>query len=32
MGPFFISKTKYDKILKGDLEELEKTKALYLNN
>jgi leucyl-tRNA synthetase len=30
MGSFFISKTKYDKILKGDLEELEKTKALYL--
>jgi leucyl-tRNA synthetase len=27
---FFITKSKYDKIVKGDLEELEKTKKFYL--
>jgi leucyl-tRNA synthetase len=31
MGSFFISKAKYDKIIKGDLDELEKTKEFYLN-
>ena len=30
MGSFLISKNKYDKIIKGDLEELEKTRAFYL--
>jgi leucyl-tRNA synthetase len=30
MGSFFISKAKYDKINKGDLEELEKVKEFYL--
>jgi len=30
MGSFFISKTKYDKIIKGDLVELEKAKEFYL--
>ena len=30
MGSFLISKNKYDKIVKGDLEELEKTRAFYL--
>ena len=28
---FFITKSKYDKIIKGDLEEIEKTKNSYLN-
>ncbi|MFV8465500.1 leucine--tRNA ligase [Flavobacterium sp. LB1P62] len=31
-GPsFFITKSKYDKIVKGDIEELENTKNIYLN-
>jgi leucyl-tRNA synthetase len=31
MSTFFITKSKYDKIVKGDLEEIEKTKKFYLN-
>jgi leucyl-tRNA synthetase len=31
MPPFFISKTKYEKIIKGDIEEMEKTKQIYFN-
>jgi len=30
MASFFISKSKYDKIVKGDQEELQKTKDFYL--
>ena len=28
---FYITKSKYDKIIKGDLEEIEKTKNIYLS-